>query len=116
MLKKAILFMAMGLLGCQQKQIHFMVQNSTDTNFDSIIIQGLGNLHFNQLKKRTATFGIMDYSESKTSTDGGYKITLFENENNKVMHFGYYSNGIPTCTSYRIEILKDTIQVEEIAE
>ncbi|RZJ64086.1 MAG: hypothetical protein EOO45_19275 [Flavobacterium sp.] len=114
-MKYLLLLFLITICSCKgREEINFEIHNDSLIDYDSIVITGLGKLKFDNIKSGCKTKGVLDYSRSKTKTDGGYEIKLYSNDSIKNHDFGYYSNGIPSSTHMIITIAKDTINVKEI--
>ncbi len=115
-MKKLIFLSLIILSSCGKSRINFTVKNNSDIVFDSVVVSGLGRFKIVNFQPNTEVFDFIDWSNSKTRTDGGYQIKLYENGTIRYKAFGYFSNGIPSDSKYYIEVQKDTIIVKAITE
>ncbi|WP_299126851.1 hypothetical protein [uncultured Winogradskyella sp.] len=66
------------------------------------------------LKKNEERKGFIDFKINSPKHDGAYFTKIFTE--NKIINqktFGYYSNGIPSGSTYYIQILADSLIVNE---
>lgn len=100
------------LCSCRgNSNIDFDVTNNSGVDIDSVVITGLGKTKIESFKNGQSTQIKMDYSKSKTRSDGGYQIKIFEEGKIRGRHFGYYSNGLPS-EDYDITLQIDTIVIK----
>ena len=85
------------------------------SDIDSVEIGGLGKLKLTNLKDNLELSGFIDWSKSKSNTDGSYQIKIYANKFRQ-HQFGYYTNGLPLNSGFNILIQKDTINVQEILD
>lgn len=74
---------------------------------------GLGKLKMTKIQDDSHAVDYLDYSESKTKTDGNYKIVIYEKGRKRENVFGYYSNGIPTNEGFSFVVLKDSVTLKQ---
>lgn len=94
---------------------HFEVQNNTKSNIDSLIItNGFNSLKFYNIAPNDKEKGILDFSKNNGSNnDGNYKINISSMNYYRYQFFGYYSNGTPSESKFKIMIENDTILINE---
>jgi hypothetical protein len=102
------------LLNSCKYGVDFEVLNNHQSNIDSLIItNGFNSLKFNTIKFNESKKGFLDFKKNSPKHDGQYIIQLFLKDIVKRKAFGYYSNGGPINSFYKISIQKDTIIISE---
>ncbi len=112
---KKIIFISVILvvLSCKSG-VDFKVLNSSNTTIDSLIISnGYDEIRFSRIYVNETKKDFMEFS-SDIKNDGGYFVECYSEEFYKKENFGYYSNGIPSNTSFSIVIKKNTIKINEL--
>jgi hypothetical protein len=109
-----ILILLPCLLACEGNQtLKVSVNNQSADKLDSVIVGGLGRLKFTDVAAKSEASGLLDYSKSKSRTDGGYKIFVYESGRVRDLQFGYYSNGTPINEGFSFVITADSIKVKQ---
>ncbi len=114
-MKKLCYVFVLLLISCES-HIDFKIKNNSETDFDSVVVHGLGRLKIESLNKGSEVSGYIDYSKSEERSDGGYGIELFKKGLVKRQNFGYYTNGSPTESGFNITIEKDTILIQSVRD
>lgn len=111
---KKLIFISIILIVISCKPVvDFEVLNKSNVNIDSLIISnGYDKIRFGRIDVNEAKEGFLEFSR-EIINDGGYSIEFYSREFYKKENFGYYSNGIPSNSSFRIVIEKDTIKINE---
>ena len=99
------------------KVADFEVINESKSIIDSVKISCSGTNYRNKSvitkllpkERSTLTLNMNDVKK----IDGNYFIEIFKKAKNTNKAFGYYSNGCPTNSIYKLIIKKDTILVKE---
>ena len=111
-MKNFIFFLFILTFSCQSG-VSVEVENQSDEIINKIILSnGLDSLnieHLEPLEKRNVFLKFNKINK----LDGSYMIEFNMNNQKLIKNFGYYSNGIPTNSSYLLIISKDSISVRE---
>ncbi len=115
LLKISFLFLIIVVNSCNKFGTDFVIRNGIEKTIDSIAISnGFNKITIEELKKDEKRKGFIDFKINKPKNDGAYFVQVFDK--NKTIYrqpFGYYSNGIPSGSTYHIEIYKDTLIIRE---
>lgn len=98
-----------------ENKVNIEIINQSEISFDSLYVTNFTN--------RSVTEGTLEQGESlnlkikfqnvQPKGDGSYGFIAYRGKDSIYTNFGYYSNGYPLATRYRIEISNDTILVSE---
>jgi len=92
----------------------FEIQNNTKSNIDSVIVtNGFNSFKLYNIKFNNKKEGFLDFKKNNPKHDGQYIMQLFIKDSIKRKAFGYYSNGSPSGSKFKIMIENDTILVNE---
>ena len=96
---------------------NFEIINQTSETIDSVKVSCSGTNYFQKSKSEKILPGeksnIILKMNGVDRVDGNYYIEIFKNNKQRSKDFGYYSNGVPTNSTYRLEIKNDTILIKE---
>lgn len=94
--------------------VNIILENKSDTVFDSILIQtDFNKMKLKKIKKNESHTLFVNFKNSKHKGDGVFILQMFDNGQVKNQQFGYFSNGIPPSDNFIIEIYNDTIIIKE---
>lgn len=104
-------------LGCQKNKLEteFEVLNKTSTNIDSVIVTNWNtDYRIKILRMKDSVKFDLDFRNIEHMGDGSYAIFYYIAGHKFSKDFGYFSNGNPTNSMYRIEIYdNDTVIIKE---
>lgn len=115
----AFIVTSLSLMSCKfDKSNDFLVVNKSGIIIDSAAISCSGKDYkykskFIKLLNNDSVVTTLDMNNIKKN-DGNYYIKLYFGESIVNKAFGYYSNGNPTNSIYKLIVKKDTIIVSEI--
>ncbi len=92
--------------------VSFQIHNNTKSKIDSVKISGGSNIMFYEIKPYKTVNKFMDFKNSRSMTDGAFKIEIFKKDQVRQQYFGYISNGIPQNSGFLLEISKDTVKIK----
>ncbi len=113
-----LLIVSIYLISCKyDKNNDFLVVNMSGNNIDSLKISCSGTDYKNKsnfinLSNNDSILVNLDMNNLK-KIDGNYFIELFFKDKIVNKDFGYYSNGVPTNSIYKLVVKNDTIIVSE---
>lgn len=94
--------------------VKFTLINKRDNLIDSIkISNSYDDVVLHKLKINQKMYSTLVFGDSIPRGDGNYFIESYSNNEIQSTNFGYFSNGIPSNSSFSIEIKNDTIIVDE---
>lgn len=114
--KLFFIYLTLTLLACQQirTEVEFIIINKTPSYVDSIMITNWDSKTISEtIQRNDSTILNLDFKNNKQKGDGSYSISFYSGKKKYSKGFGYFSNGNPTNSNYRIEIYNDTIVVKE---
>jgi len=95
--------------------VDFEVQNKSIKTIDSLFISnGYTQITFRDIKTNETKRGFLDFKKNQPKHDGNYSVDVFSNNLLENEFFGYYTNGLPSNSMYKILIEKDTLIIKEI--
>lgn len=114
-MRNIYLFLASSLMiSCSKFGVEVTINNDSGSPLDSAIVtNGYDVVSFIKLGSDEKSTDFLQFSD-KVKTDGSYGVKIFKNGQVRIFPFGYYSNGIPSSESFKINIENDTINVDEI--
>lgn len=89
-----------------------IINNSNSMVLDINISNGMNEIKLDTLKIKEEAILELIFKDVPV-VDGGYKLTYKQNSKEIFKNFGYYSNGIPTNSIYRLTVENDTIHISE---
>jgi len=96
------------------KEVEITVINKTETYIDSIVVTNwIEDAKVNRINMKDSMEFNLGFENIKVKGDGSYGISYYLNDKKYFNAFGYYSNGIPTNSTYTIQIYNDTLIVKE---
>lgn len=112
-----IVILLVFLLSCKdllKKESRITIINKTDTHIDSLVVTNwIEEAKANRINRNDSMEFNLGFENNKVNGDGSYAISYFLNDKIHLEGFGYYSNGIPTNSTYKIEIYNDTLIIKE---
>ena len=110
---KKLIFLILILTFSCKSGVDIELNNQSDITIDNIILSnGFDSLNIKSLKPMEKRNVFLKFNK-KNNSDGSYRIECQINNKKIIKNFGYYSNGIPTNSSYLLVISKDSIRVKE---
>ena len=95
------------------KRAYFQVYNDTNDTIQHLSISNGNNKETLPYLNPNGKEDIFLKFENVPRTDGGYQIKYQSNSKDYHRNFGYFSNGTPTNSLYKITIKKDTVLIRE---
>jgi len=99
------------------KVANFEIINQSRETIDSVKVSCSGTNYLQKSKSEKILLGeksnIILKMNGIDRVDGNYYIEIFQKSKQRSKDFGYYSNGVPTNSIYRLEIKNDTILIKE---
>mgnify|MGYP003669957362 CR=1 FL=1 len=94
--------------------VDFEIQNNAKNDIDSVIVtNGFNYLKFNDIKFNEKKEGFLDFKKNNPKHDGQYFLKVFTKNSIKEKPFGYYSNGGPSGSKFKIIVENDTLLINE---
>ncbi len=115
-MKKLILFFTYFLItSCvnNSKQAHFQINNENNISITNVnISNGVNEIYIDTIKANTNKSILLKF-KNIPRIDGGYKLNYKLNSEYFFRNFGYYTNGVPSNSIYKLVVKNDTIIVSE---
>lgn len=112
-----IVLLLISLFSCKdllKKEVRITIINKTENHIDSLVVTNwIQEAKVNRINKNDSIEFNLGFENNKANGDGSYAVSYFLNDKIHLEDFGYYSNGIPTSSTYRIEIYSDTLIIKE---
>lgn len=107
----------LSFFACSSFGTEFQVSSQRDSQIDSVIISnGFNEIKLYNLSSDKKYRSFLDFRKRNETTigDGVYNIEVYQrNRPDKILNFGYYSNGIP-LSGFKVVIQVDTILIDEV--
>lgn len=107
----------LSFFACSSFGTEFQVSSQRDSQIDSVIISnGFNDIKLYNLSNDKKYQSFLDFTKKNDTLigDGVYNIEVYQrNRPDRILNFGYYSNGIPS-SGFKVVIQMDTILIDEV--